>query len=48
MVDDQRFASYRPDVLVYQTEPLDEDVTIADPSRPGSKSPARRRTRISM
>jgi predicted acyl esterase len=22
MVDDQRFASYRPDVLVYQTEPL--------------------------
>ena len=25
MVDDQRFASYRPDVLVYQTEPLEED-----------------------
>ena len=23
MVDDQRFASYRPDVLVYETDPLD-------------------------
>jgi putative CocE/NonD family hydrolase len=34
MVDDQRFASYRPDVLVYQTEPLDEDVTIAGPVSP--------------
>jgi uncharacterized protein len=31
MVDDQRFASRRPDVLVYQTEPLEEDVTIAGP-----------------
>jgi putative CocE/NonD family hydrolase len=31
MVDDQRFASYRPDVLVYQTDPLEEDVTIAGP-----------------
>ena len=29
MVDDQRFASTRPDVLVYSTEPLEEDVTIA-------------------
>jgi hypothetical protein len=29
MVEDQRFASTRPDVLVYQTEPLQEDVTIA-------------------
>lgn len=29
MVSDQRFASSRPDVLVYQTEPLEEDVTIA-------------------
>ena len=29
MVSDQRFASTRPDVLVYQTEPLQEDVTIA-------------------
>jgi hypothetical protein len=29
MVDDQRFASYRPDVVTYQTEPLSEDVTIA-------------------
>ncbi len=34
MVDDQRFASYRPDVLVYQTEPLEEDVTIAGPISP--------------
>jgi len=24
MVDDQRFASYRPDVLVYETEPLEK------------------------
>ena len=37
MVDDQRFASYRPDVLVYQTEPLDEDVTIAGPISPRLK-----------
>ncbi|AXA92669.1 CocE/NonD family hydrolase [Massilia sp. YMA4] len=34
MVSDQRFASTRPDVLVYQTEPLEEDVTIAGPVRP--------------
>ena len=34
MVDDQRFASYRPDVLVYETEPLQEDVTIAGPISP--------------
>jgi putative CocE/NonD family hydrolase len=31
MVDDQRFAAQRPDVLVYQTEPLQEDLTIAGP-----------------
>jgi putative CocE/NonD family hydrolase len=31
MVEDQRFASTRPDVLVYQTEPLAEDVVIAGP-----------------
>jgi hypothetical protein len=31
MVADQRFASQRPDVLVYQTEPLTEDFTIAGP-----------------
>ncbi len=31
MVGDQRFASRRPDVLVYQTEPLDEDLTVAGP-----------------
>ena len=31
MLDDQRFASSRPDVLVYQTDVLEEDVTIAGP-----------------
>ncbi|MBK8313016.1 MAG: CocE/NonD family hydrolase [Acidobacteria bacterium] len=31
MTDDQRHASQRPDVLVYQTEPLAEDLTIAGP-----------------
>ena len=30
-VEDQRFASARPDVLVYQSEPLAEDMTIAGP-----------------
>jgi putative CocE/NonD family hydrolase len=34
MVSDQRFAATRPDVLVYQTEVLDQDVTIAGPVRP--------------
>jgi len=29
LVDDQRFASDRPDVTVYQTAPLDEDLVIA-------------------
>ncbi|HVR86248.1 MAG TPA: CocE/NonD family hydrolase [Planctomycetota bacterium] len=29
MVDDQRFAASRPDVLSYRTDPLEEDVTIA-------------------
>jgi len=31
---DQRFASRRPDVLVYVTEPLTEEVTISGPVRP--------------
>lgn len=31
MTDDQRFASRRPDVLVFQTEPLKEDLTLAGP-----------------
>jgi putative CocE/NonD family hydrolase len=31
MTDDQRFAGTRPDVLVYQTEPLAESVTAAGP-----------------
>lgn len=29
MTDDQRFASYRPDVLVYQTDVLEDDLTMA-------------------
>jgi putative CocE/NonD family hydrolase len=37
MVDDQRFASYRPDVLVYESDVLDEDVTIAGPISPKLK-----------
>ncbi|MDP7303494.1 MAG: CocE/NonD family hydrolase [Pirellulaceae bacterium] len=31
LVSDQRFASRRPDVLVYQTGELDEDVTLVGP-----------------
>jgi putative CocE/NonD family hydrolase len=34
MVDDQRFASRRPDVLVYRTDVLAEDVTVAGPVLP--------------
>jgi len=34
MVSDQRFAETRPDVLVYQSEVLEEDVTIAGPVAP--------------
>lgn len=37
MDDDQRFASTRPDVLVYETEPLTEDVTVVGPVRPQLK-----------
>jgi putative CocE/NonD family hydrolase len=37
MDDDQRFATTRPDVLVYQTEPLTEDVTIVGPIKPHLK-----------
>jgi uncharacterized protein len=37
MVEDQRFASTRPDVLVYETDPLIEDVTIAGPITPKLK-----------
>ena len=37
MVDDQRFASSRPDVLTYETDPLAEDVTIAGPISPHLK-----------
>jgi hypothetical protein len=31
MVDDQRFAATRPDVLVYQTPALSDDITLAGP-----------------
>ncbi len=34
MVSDQRFAATRTDVLVYQTEPLNQDVTMAGPVSP--------------
>jgi putative CocE/NonD family hydrolase len=34
MTEDQRFAATRPDVLVFQTEPLAEDVTLAGPVKP--------------
>ncbi|WP_313785887.1 CocE/NonD family hydrolase [Sphingobacterium pedocola] len=31
MIDDQRFTSNRPDVIVFETEPLAEDLTIVGP-----------------
>jgi hypothetical protein len=31
MTEDQRFAAWRPDVLVYRGEPLTEDLTLAGP-----------------
>jgi putative CocE/NonD family hydrolase len=31
MIEDQRFAARRPDVLVYETDPLAEDLTLAGP-----------------
>jgi uncharacterized protein len=34
MVSDQRFAAKRPDVLVYQSEVLEQDVTIVGPVTP--------------
>lgn len=34
MTEDQRFASTRPDVLVYQTQPLTEDLTVAGDIKP--------------
>ena len=34
MTEDQRFASNRPDVLIYQTEPLTEDMTVAGDIKP--------------
>jgi putative CocE/NonD family hydrolase len=34
MTEDQRFAAMRPDVLVYQTDPLTEDITVAGDIKP--------------
>jgi putative CocE/NonD family hydrolase len=34
MTEDQRFASTRPDVLVYQTDALTEDITVAGDIKP--------------
>lgn len=34
MVDDQRFAARRSDVLVFETDPLEDDVTFAGPVSP--------------
>ena len=34
MTEDQRFAASRPDVLVYQTDPLTADVTVAGSIKP--------------
>ena len=31
MIEDQRFAATRPDVLVFESEPLEEAVTVAGP-----------------
>lgn len=31
MADDQRFASSRPDVLAYETDPLETDITVCGP-----------------
>ena len=31
MTEDQRFAAWRPDVLVYESEPLEEELTLAGP-----------------
>ncbi len=31
MVEDQRFAAHRPDVLVFRSPPLEEDLTVAGP-----------------
>jgi putative CocE/NonD family hydrolase len=34
MVEDQRFAARRPDVLAYATQPLERDITLAGPVTP--------------
>ncbi len=34
MTEDQRFSARRPDVLVYETAPLAQDLTLAGPVRP--------------
>ncbi|WHX13910.1 hypothetical protein QMY64_01690 [Phocaeicola dorei] len=35
MVDDQRFATSRPDVITFMTEPLCDTLTLAKPYRSG-------------
>jgi len=44
-VDDRRFASNRPDIPVYKTEPLEESVTIAVPDdfKPATEQVIRQR-----
>jgi len=37
MVDDQRFAFSRPDVVTYESDPLEADITIAGPVSPHLK-----------
>ena len=34
MIEDQHFVASRPDVLVYETEPLEKDLTVAGPVEP--------------
>ena len=47
MTHDQRFASRRPDVLTYETEPLEQALTIAGPVTPVCASPPPAPIRIS-
>jgi uncharacterized protein len=47
MTEDQRFAATRPDVLVYQTPPLEEDLTVLGPIGWTCTCPPRHRQRTS-
>ena len=47
MVEDQRFTHHRPDVLSYETEPLEEDVVVAGSAdRPSVRRDDRHRLRL--